>query len=284
MDTGELVKTNGRWKAIHPNRGPAHSIITAFTGPIRSGANFSRNGTSQETADLGSKALASLPINKPVLNPTATCCALHTVPESARISTVQYLFDAVENKAIWELFFTTCTNGYQQPCPNYCVHAISPTGGREILAASPDGCDLRPVDAYPKAYLYARIVKAKLFIDAHFPEPIDVEAISGEAAFSKFHFIREFRSIYGRTPREHLSNCRIERAKELLAEGAQVLDACLAVGFSSLSSFSRSFKQATGSTPAAFRDAALQRQKKESAQPLTFVPDCFSGAHGLKSE
>lgn len=140
------------------------------------------------------------------------------------------------------------------------------------------------MDAYPKAYLYVRIVKAKLFIDAHFAEPIDVEAISGEAAFSKFHFIREFRAIYGCTPREHLSRCRIERAKELLAEGAQVLDACLAVGFSSLSSFSRSFKRAAGSTPAVFRDAALARQEKGRTQPLAFVPGCFSGAHGLKAE
>ena len=140
------------------------------------------------------------------------------------------------------------------------------------------------MDAYPKAYLYVRIVKAKLFIDAHFAEPIDVQAISGEAAFSKFHFIREFSAIYGRTPREHLSHCRTERAKELLAEGAQVLDACLAVGFSSLSSFSRSFKRATGSTPAAFREAALARQEKGRTQPLAFVPDCFSGAHGLKAE
>ena len=140
------------------------------------------------------------------------------------------------------------------------------------------------MDAYPKAYLYARIVKAKLFIDAHFAEPIDVKAISSEACFSKFHFIREFRAIYDRTPREHLSHCRVERAKEYLGEGAQVLDACLAVGFSSLSSFSRSFKRATGSTPASFRAAALHRQAKGRAQPLAFVPDCFSGAHGWKAE
>ncbi len=144
--------------------------------------------------------------------------------------------------------------------------------------------ELCTVDAYPKAYRYARIVKAKLFIDAHFAEPIDVEAISSEAAFSKFHFIREFRAIYGRTPREHLSHCRVERAKELLGHDAQVLDVCLAVGFSSLSSFSRSFKRATGITPAAFREAALQRKAEARAQPLAFVPDCFSGAHGWKAE
>jgi AraC-like DNA-binding protein len=53
------------------------------------------------------------------------------------------------------------------------------------------------VNAYPKAYLYRRIVKAKLFIDAHFAEPIDVDAISNKAAFSKFHFIRLFKQVYG---------------------------------------------------------------------------------------
>ncbi|MBP8824484.1 MAG: helix-turn-helix transcriptional regulator [Flavobacteriales bacterium] len=139
-------------------------------------------------------------------------------------------------------------------------------------------------DPYPKAYFYRRIVQAKLFIDAHFAEPLDVDAISGEAAYSKFHFIREFQAIYGRTPREHLSHCRMERAKELMAQGEQALDACIAVGYNSLSSFSRAFKKNTGSTPASFREAALERREQGRTQPLTFVPDCFSGAHGMVPE
>lgn len=139
-------------------------------------------------------------------------------------------------------------------------------------------------DPYPKAYFYRRIVQAKLFIDAHFAEPLDMDAISGEAAYSKFHFIREFQAIYGRTPREHLTHCRMERARELLAQGAQALDACIAVGYNSLSSFSRAFKKTTGATPAAFREAALERQAQSLAQPLQFVPDCFSGAHGMAEE
>lgn len=139
-------------------------------------------------------------------------------------------------------------------------------------------------DPYPKAYFYRRIVQAKLFIDAHFHEPLDVDAISGEACYSKFHFIREFQAIYDRTPREHLAHCRMERAMELMAQGAQALDACIAVGYNSLSSFSRAFKKATGSTPASFREAALERQEQSRVQPLQFVPDCFSGAHGATEE
>ena len=140
------------------------------------------------------------------------------------------------------------------------------------------------MDAYHKAYLYQRIVAAKLFLDAHFAEAIDVEAISSEACFSKFHFIRVFSSTYGRTPHEHLVHCRVERAKELLGEGMPVADVCFAVGFSSISSFSRLFKRATGIPPAAFRYAALERRAAVSAEPITFVPDCFSAAHGFVAE
>ncbi len=42
---------------------------------------------------------------------------------------------------------------------------------------------------YPKAYHYRRIVQAKRYIDEHFNESIDLEAISEEANFSKFHFL-----------------------------------------------------------------------------------------------
>ena len=48
---------------------------------------------------------------------------------------------------------------------------------------------------YPKVYLYQRIVKAKLFIDAHYSKTIDLDNISDEAYFSKFHFIRTFKKI-----------------------------------------------------------------------------------------
>src|ERR1700682_5399788 len=107
-------------------------------------------------------------------------------------------------------------------------------------------------EEYPKIYLYRRLVQAKLFIDAHFAENIDLGNIADEAYFSKFHFIRKFKNIYRKTPHQYLIFVRIDRAMELLKTGIPVSEVCYAVGFESLSSFSRLFKRVIGITPSMY--------------------------------
>src|SRR5690242_13126822 len=91
---------------------------------------------------------------------------------------------------------------------------------------------------YPKMYLYRRLVQAKLFIDTHYAEPIDLDNIADEANFSKFHFIKQFKNIYHKTPHQYLISVRIGKAMELLKAGTPVSIVCYAVGFESLGSFS----------------------------------------------
>ena len=81
-------------------------------------------------------------------------------------------------------------------------------------------------EQYPKVYLYRRIVQAKLFIDSNYAKPIDVDNISDEAYFSKFHFIRLFKKIYGKTPHQYLTVVRIEKSLELLKNNIPVSEAC----------------------------------------------------------
>ncbi len=90
---------------------------------------------------------------------------------------------------------------------------------------------------YPKIYLYKRIVQAKLFIDTHLSDDIDLDNIADEAYFSKFHFIRLFKTIYGKTPHQYLTRVRIESAKELLQKDTSVTETCFSVGFESITSF-----------------------------------------------
>jgi len=129
--------------------------------------------------------------------------------------------------------------------------------------------------AYPRQYLYRRVVKAKLHIDKAYASNLDLSSIAGEACFSKFHFSRLFKVIYGKTPHQYLTDVRINRAKELLAAEATVAGACFSVGFDSISSFTGLFRRRVGLTPAAFQRAAHAKRREMISQPLTFVPNCF---------
>lgn len=135
-------------------------------------------------------------------------------------------------------------------------------------------------DLYPKQYLYRRVVRAKLYIDAHFAQPIDLNAISDEACFSKFHFMRLFKKIYGRTPHQYLTQVRIERAKVYLSAGDPVTKVCFDVGFDSVSSFTGLFKRRTGVTPAAFQIEQMRVKGETTERPLKFIPNCFAEKKG----
>jgi AraC-like DNA-binding protein len=132
--------------------------------------------------------------------------------------------------------------------------------------------------SYPKFYLYKRIVQAKLFMDEHYGEELDLENIADEAYFSKFHFIRLFKTIYGRTPHQYLTRVRIDRAILLLQNGKSVTETCFAVGFDSLTSFAGLFRRYTSLSPSDYQQKHFQRQQLIKDAPLQFVPNCFAEA------
>jgi AraC-like DNA-binding protein len=133
-----------------------------------------------------------------------------------------------------------------------------------------------PNETLPKLDLYRRIVQAKLFIDSNYAESIDAGEIADEACYSKFHFIRTFKSIYGRTPHQYLTHVRIERAKGMLENGTSVTEACFGVGFDSLGSFTGLFKRRAGLTPSQYQRLQLERKAEIKKEPLRFIPGCFA--------
>ena len=135
-------------------------------------------------------------------------------------------------------------------------------------------------ESYPKVYLYRRVVQAKLFIDAHFQEKLDLNLISDEAYFSKYHFLRLFKKIYGKTPYQYLMAVRIDKAKQLLQKNLPVSEVCFMVGHESLTSFTGLFKRRTGMSPSAFQKKEMERQKDQDKTPLKYIPNCFAESRG----
>jgi AraC family transcriptional regulator len=77
--------------------------------------------------------------------------------------------------------------------------------------------------------------------------------LAAVAHLSEFHFARLFKESTGQAPHQFLIERRVERAKELLAEGRLTLaEVAAAVGFSDQSHFTRHFKRRVGATPKRF--------------------------------
>lgn len=131
-----------------------------------------------------------------------------------------------------------------------------------------------------KVYIYRRVLNAKLFIEEHYRDDIDLNAISDEAFFSKFHFIRLFKLIYGKTPHQYLMAIRIEKAKLLLQHNKPVAEVCFSVGFESIATFTTLFKRFTHQTPALYQQVQAKRNKQLKETPLKFIPNCFVDKFG----
>lgn len=102
--------------------------------------------------------------------------------------------------------------------------------------------------------LNRRLLRARDAMDRAYAEPLDVPAVAAVACLSEAHFIRGFRAVFGETPHRYLQRRRVERSMFLLREtGRSVSDVCLDVGFTSLGTFSRTFREIVGETPSHYR-------------------------------
>jgi transcriptional regulator GlxA family with amidase domain len=99
-----------------------------------------------------------------------------------------------------------------------------------------------------------RLRRTRDQMDREYAQPLDVSVLARTALMSPAHFSRRFREAYSETPYSYLMTRRIERAKALLRRGdLSVTDVCLAVGWTSLGSFSARFTELVGESPSGYR-------------------------------
>ena len=114
-----------------------------------------------------------------------------------------------------------------------------------------------------------RMLRARDAMDRTYAQPLDIPALARIAVVSEAHFIRTFHATFGETPHRYLQRRRVERSMFLLrATTRSVTDICLDVGFTSLGTFSRTFREIVGESPSAYRSRGVARA----------VPTCFTMA------
>ena len=110
-------------------------------------------------------------------------------------------------------------------------------------------------------------------MDGSYADALDIAALAASVHLSRAHFIRSFRQAFGETPHRYLQRRRLERAMALLRETDRpVTQICLDVGFGSLGTFSRTFREIVGTSPSAYRE-------REQAAPRAAIRAGVPGCH-----
>jgi AraC-like DNA-binding protein len=139
------------------------------------------------------------------------------------------------------------------------------------MCAPTDSVILDPMSSLPPA---RHLLRAKDLADARYAERLGVADLARAAGLSPAHFSREFRKTFGESPHVYLLTRRLERAASLLRNTDQsVADICMAVGLTSVGSFTTSFTRLFGKSPTAYRAAF------PAAATWARVPACVMRAY-----
>lgn len=127
----------------------------------------------------------------------------------------------------------------------------------DLLAALLEWNDLTlstPTAACISAKDQESLQSLKYYLLQNYSAKVDLQRLAQMCYMSKSKLTYLFRMLYGTTIYEFILACRIDRAKELLADREKKISEIAAlVGYERQSSFSAAFHQKTGITPNEFR-------------------------------
>lgn len=101
----------------------------------------------------------------------------------------------------------------------------------------------------------ARMQRVLDYIDQHLDGDLDLETLSGIAAFSKFHFHRQFTATFELPVHRYVQLARMKRASHRLAvdDAQSVTEIAMDAGYDAPDAFARAFRQRLGQSPSSFR-------------------------------
>ncbi len=126
------------------------------------------------------------------------------------------------------------------------------------------------MNAITAARYRARFRKVLEYIDANLEGDLSVERLSSVAAFSSYHFHRQFAELFGIGVYKYVQLRRLKRASYQLAYrgDSKIVDIALANGYEGPESFSRAFRKSIGQSPSEFRKQPQWNPWYATYQPL----------------
>jgi AraC family transcriptional regulator len=102
---------------------------------------------------------------------------------------------------------------------------------------------------------HGRMQRVLDHIDRHLDDDLDLDTVSGVAAFSKFHFHRQFTATFGLSVHRYVQLARLKRASYRLAytDAQRVTEIAMDAGYDAPDAFARAFRQRFGQSPSSFR-------------------------------
>ena len=123
---------------------------------------------------------------------------------------------------------------------------------------------------------FGKVARAIRKIHACYHQPLDVEALAGEAMMSVPSFHAHFRTVTDTSPMQYLKSTRLHQARLLmLRSDMTAATACARVGYESASQFSREFKRFFGRTPL----DEIQWMKRTYALPAPTTSSIYVSSH-----
>jgi AraC family transcriptional regulator len=239
VDTRELVVDAGSFLIL--NDGQEYSMNLASPRPMETCCAFFRKGFVEQIAQDATTSLqASLDAPSREAPPLQFLARLHRDPKRVILS------------RLWTL-------------AERCVEQLQPSSFEEdFLVLSKQLLTLYEeisfqmsrvpaAKASTREELFRRLQTAREYMHTSGDERVSLLRIAKEACLSPYHLHRSFRQVFRQTPHEYLTGLRLERASSLLTSGHTVIDACIEVGFTSASSFSRLFRSHFGRPPSDIR-------------------------------
>lgn len=116
-------------------------------------------------------------------------------------------------------------------------------------------------DTLNNVRLHAIAEHIRTYVEMHYQEDVSVQDVAGLFHYSDAYFCKIFKQCFEKSFIVYLSELRIEKAKELLADvSVNVKDISTRVGYRDSNYFTKVFKRNTGETPSEYRIRCLKQE------------------------